>query len=434
MIKKILLPSLALVLFTGCLSTAEKKAIEQNNRRMINSIQYPATARLKYTLDRGADPNLKDQFGVPVLFRAIAAKKMEHAKMLLDRGADIHAVDQDGETVLYAAVATNDIKIVDALIKKGVSVNVRNKIGKTPAMEAARLGYFEMLKFLIDKGADINARPQACSPESTTNTKSSTSSRLQFETVLQYAIWANDYECVRMILDAKPDVSDPKLFTKTLDDNKIDDRIFEALLAAGVDPNYTEPDEKETYAISRWDGVHVKKLRALVNHPKFDTSKLPPLVVAVLKNDLEQIQAQVKAGADVNAEFKGKTPIGIALDLGNLDAFKCMLHSPRGGEKKQVLLNMSCETNQPEFVKLLLALPGIDVNGEVDGHCAIHRACYENSVECLKLLLAMPGIDVNKRIGGNYFHKRTPLQCAESRPSGPLHECIRLLREAGATQ
>jgi len=157
MIKKILLPSLAHVLFTGCLSTAEKKAIEQNNRRMINSIQYPATARLKYTLDRGADPNLKDQFGVPVLFRAIAAKKMEHAKMLLDRGADIHAVDQDGETVLYAAVATNDIKIVDALIKKGVSVNVSNKIGKTPAMEAARLGYFEMLKFLIDKGADINA-------------------------------------------------------------------------------------------------------------------------------------------------------------------------------------------------------------------------------------------------------------------------------------
>lgn len=303
-----------------------------------------------------------------------------------------------------------------------------------PLHKAVISGNTKEVRMLLKKGADINARPQACSPESATNTKSSASSLLQFKTVLQYAICANDYECVRMILDAKPDVSDPKLFTKTLDDNKIDDRIFEALLAAGVDPNYTEPDEKETYAISRWDGVHVKKLRALVNHPKFDTSKLPPLVVAVLKNDLEQIQAQVKAGADVNAEFKGKTPIGIALDLGNLDAFKCMLHSPRGGEKKQVLLNMSCETNQPEFVKLLLALPGIDVNGEVDGHCAIHRACYENSVECLKLLLAMPGIDVNKRIGGNYFHKRTPLQCAESRPSGPLHECIRLLREAGATQ
>lgn len=157
MIKTILLPSFVLVLLTGCLSTAEKQAIEQNNRRMINSIQYPATARLKYTLDRGADPNLKDQYGVPVLFRAVAAKRMEHLKMLLDHGADLHAVDQDGETVIYAAVATNDIKIVDTLIKKGVSVNVRNKIGKTPAMEAARLGYIDMLKFMIDKGADINA-------------------------------------------------------------------------------------------------------------------------------------------------------------------------------------------------------------------------------------------------------------------------------------
>lgn len=157
MIKTILLPSFVLVLLTGCLSTAEKQAIEQNNRRMINSIQYPATARLKYTLDRGADPNLKDQYGVPVLFRAVAAKRMEHLKMLLDHGADLHAVDQDGETVIYAAVATNDIKIVDTLIRKGVSVNVRNKIGKTPAMEAARLGYIDMLKFMIDKGADINA-------------------------------------------------------------------------------------------------------------------------------------------------------------------------------------------------------------------------------------------------------------------------------------
>lgn len=301
-----------------------------------------------------------------------------------------------------------------------------------PLHKAVISGNAKEVRMLLKKGADINARPQACSPESATNTKSSPYSRLQFKTVLQYAICANDYECVRMILDAKPDVSDPKLFTKTLDDNSIDDRIFEALLAAGVDPNYTEPDAKETYVISRW--ASAKRLRALVNHPKFDTSKLPPFVVAVLKNDLEQIQAQVKAGADVNAEFKKRTPIGMALDLENLDAFKCMLHSPRGGEKKQVLLNMACKANQPEFVKLLLALPGIDVNGEVDGHCAIHRACYENSVECLKLLLAMPGIDVNKRIGGNYFHKRTPLQCAESRPSGPLHECIRLLREAGATQ
>jgi uncharacterized protein YceK len=54
--KKLLLPITAIILLTGCVSVEQRKAQEQNDRRMINSIQYPGTARLKYTLDRGADP------------------------------------------------------------------------------------------------------------------------------------------------------------------------------------------------------------------------------------------------------------------------------------------------------------------------------------------------------------------------------------------
>ena len=157
MIKKLIVPAAAVILLTGCFSTADKQAQELNNSRLINSIQYPGTARLKYTLDRGGDPNVKDQYGVPVLIRAVALNRQEHVKMLLDRGADINAMDPDGETAVFPAAASGNIEMLDLLLRKGAVLNVRGKNGKNPAMEAARLGHLPMLKYLLEKGADINA-------------------------------------------------------------------------------------------------------------------------------------------------------------------------------------------------------------------------------------------------------------------------------------
>lgn len=157
MITKVILPALAVILLTGCVSTAEQEAKEQNNKRLINALRYPGASRLKYTLDRGGDPNVRDQYGVPALIRAVAAQKMDHVELLLKHGADINALDPDGENALFAAVSTGNVELVELLVKKGASLDVRGKNGKTPAMEAVRLGHARMLKYLLDKGADINA-------------------------------------------------------------------------------------------------------------------------------------------------------------------------------------------------------------------------------------------------------------------------------------
>lgn len=157
MIKRFIVPAVAVMLFSGCVSTEKKEAIELNNRRLIQSLQYPGTARLKYTLDRGADPNFKDQYGVPALIKAVALKQIDHVKMLLARGANVNAVDPDGETAVFAAASTGNVALLELLVKHGAALNIRGKNGKTPAMDAARLGHLEMLKYLLDKGADINA-------------------------------------------------------------------------------------------------------------------------------------------------------------------------------------------------------------------------------------------------------------------------------------
>ena len=157
MMKKIFFPALAVLLLTGCASTEQEKAQELKNRRLILSLQYPGTAHLKVTLNRGGDPNYKDKYGVPALIKAVAMNKPEHVKMLLAYKADVNAVDPDGETAVFPAVSSNNRELLDLLISKGASINIRGRNGRTPAMEAARLGHMDMLKYLLEKGADVNA-------------------------------------------------------------------------------------------------------------------------------------------------------------------------------------------------------------------------------------------------------------------------------------
>ena len=50
-----------------------------------------------------------------------------------------------------------------------------------------------------------------------------------------------------------------------------------------------------------------------------------------------------------------------------------------------------------EVVKLLLAVPGIDVNLEgEDGRTPLHKASERGHLEVMKVLLRAPGIDVNR--------------------------------------
>mgnify|MGYP003289021701 CR=1 FL=1 len=66
--------------------------------------------------------------------------------------------------------------------------------------------------------------------------------------------------------------------------------------------------------------------------------------------------------------------------------------------RSQTLLQEAALRGRAEFVELLLATPGVDVNAaeEEYGWTALHWAAKNDHPECVKLLLAAPGIDINK--------------------------------------
>lgn len=81
--------------------------------RAISERRYRAVSWL---LREGANPNLRNMFGLPVLMTAIARQQAEVVRLLLDAGADTQ-VQHDGFTPLIYAQMSQDEAIIRMIEK-----------------------------------------------------------------------------------------------------------------------------------------------------------------------------------------------------------------------------------------------------------------------------------------------------------------------------
>jgi len=154
--------------------------------------------RVRYQLQLGADPNIKDDAGYfPLLYvsrgKCINAARLlldakaevnahcacsgwlaggwtallvasDHeeslqiVELLLDRSADMRAQTNDGSNALILAVEKNNMNVVKLLISKRVDVNAGDSNAVTPLMNASGRGRVAMVQLLVQAGADVNVR------------------------------------------------------------------------------------------------------------------------------------------------------------------------------------------------------------------------------------------------------------------------------------
>jgi ankyrin repeat protein len=163
---------------------ADIKARSKEGRSAIHvaARQVGTIEVVRFLLDKGADPNDKDNFQGTPLLMAAEAGDLSTVKLLVDRGADVHhrahpaygaprfsklepgfvkakpAGDFGGMSALMAGVIGGSKEVVQFLLAKGAKPNQTFIGNSSPLIAAVQSSDPEMVRILLEAGADAKVR------------------------------------------------------------------------------------------------------------------------------------------------------------------------------------------------------------------------------------------------------------------------------------
>ena len=145
--------SAGVLLLMSAAATVSQAGEREVARRLLAAVDDGDATRVAALLRRGADPNLRDGTGRPLLLLAAASRRLEIARTLLGAGASPDAADQSGWTPLHQAATDGDTAIAGALLDAGATPDLRSRARGTALDVAQRDGRTEIARLLRQRGA-----------------------------------------------------------------------------------------------------------------------------------------------------------------------------------------------------------------------------------------------------------------------------------------
>lgn len=113
-------------------------------------------------LMRGADPNLRLAYDMPLLNLVVTGGHADVVRLMLEKGVDIEAASPNtGFNPLLVAAKDGDLVAARLLLEHGASLKPRIRSGTAALGLAARQGSVEMVQLLLTHGAPVDARSRS---------------------------------------------------------------------------------------------------------------------------------------------------------------------------------------------------------------------------------------------------------------------------------
>jgi uncharacterized protein len=148
--------------------TSHKKALE--NERLLKGATIGRLNDVTHALDRGANPNERDAYGMsPLMYAMYVASSgdEEIVKILLSHGANPNARELHGLTPIIIAANhpnRNDVHtkmilgVIKLLLAHGAQINAQDNRGNSALIDAAWWGNTPVVRLLLKNGANIHLR------------------------------------------------------------------------------------------------------------------------------------------------------------------------------------------------------------------------------------------------------------------------------------
>ncbi|KAF7504890.1 hypothetical protein GJ744_001611 [Endocarpon pusillum] len=193
---------------------------------------------LRLLLDRGAFPEVRDEFGLTALQQACQAGALDVVALLLQKGADPKS-SYDGDTAastrsispprtpLHLAASHGHLDIVKALLQAGSDLEASTaEPGATALHLAVKGGHEDVVRYLVELGAEMEAETTLAS---------------MVETALEIAIQEQHDSIIRYLIDKGEERA-----RNTMQDEAYPDRVVNSKSVASTASHFQSLSIKRT--------------------------------------------------------------------------------------------------------------------------------------------------------------------------------------------
>ena len=368
-------------------------------------------------VNKGADVNKKNKFGVSPLMRAAEAGDPVTVAVLLEHGALIDDRQMYEQTALMHACEQGHLEVARILIRNGSDICARTQSGRTALLMAAFEGHTDVVRLLLDQAEEMGVRDRmvALSDElgRTALMKASMANAVEIVrlmisrnvpingedneqcTPLIFACHAGSLACAELLLRAGADLEHHTSQGNT------------ALIVASISGKNRDPDEPDRHL-----AIVELLLEYGANIEAHDNLNRTALIAASRFGALPIVHLLLERGAMIDTEGEDhKTALVYAYENGHLGVMRLLIEAGAN-------VNIHTRNDSPllwaashahlEMVRILLDHKADVKQRNRLGASALHLACvHEHGLPVVKLLCSR-GADIELRKQGG----RTSLMVA----------------------